>query len=123
MLILGCVKERAEHDREELPPDWSCFVSILAVVLPAVSRTWRAGEGEDDTFLAARGLWSWSVEAVQAISIRRVVLCKVSRRRPGSAFGDDVVSVEHVVVVLLTFGLASTSLVMGFPCCMSHSDR
>lgn len=55
MLILGCVKEKAEYDREELPPDWSCFVSILAVVLLVVSRKWCVGEGEDDTFLAVRG--------------------------------------------------------------------
>lgn len=60
---------------------------------------------------------------MQAISIRRVVLCKVSPRRLDSAFEHDAVSVEHELVVLLTFGLAPTSLVMGFPCCMSHSDR
>jgi hypothetical protein len=67
---------KAEVDREEQPPDWSYFVSIRAAVLPVELRKWRDDEGEDDTFLAARGLWSWSVEVVQAISIRRVVLYK-----------------------------------------------
>lgn len=77
MLIQDCVKEKAEVDREEQLQDWSCFVSILAVVLLVESRKWCVDEGEDGTFLAARVLWSWSVEVVQAISIRRVVLCKV----------------------------------------------
>lgn len=76
MLILGYAKETAEHDQAELLPGWSCFVSVPAAVLPVVSQRWRVGEDEDDTFLVARGLWSWSVEVVQAISIRPVVLCK-----------------------------------------------
>lgn len=120
MLIQDCVKEKAEVDREEQLQDWSCFVSIPAVVLPAESQIWRVGEGEDGTFLAVRESWSGSAEVVQAISIHRVVLCKVLRRRQlDSAFENDGafrwVSVEGEEVVLLTFGLVSTSLVMGFP--------
>lgn len=116
---------KAEVDREEQPRDWSCFVSIPEAVLPVELRIWRVDEGDDDTFLAVRGLWSWSVEVVQAISIRRAVMCKVARQDSASA-GDEAfrwVSVEDEEVVLSTFDLGSTSLVKGFPCCMSHSDR
>lgn len=67
---------KAGVHRQQQPPDWSCFVSVLVVVLQAKLRIWRVDVGEDDTCLVVRGLWSWSVEVVQAISIRRVVLYK-----------------------------------------------
>lgn len=94
---------------------------------PVVLRKWCVDGDEDDTFLAVRGLWSWSVGVAQAISIRRVVLCKVLRQRQDSSFDGDAVFrwafAEDEEVVLLAFGPVSTSLAMGFPYCMSHSDR
>ena len=79
---------KSEGDREERPQGWSCFVSIVAVVqLAGVSHTLHV----DDTFLAVRVLWTWSVEEVPAISLRLGDLVQV---RPGDRLPCDGEIVE-----------------------------